>query len=146
MPEPYAPRTRIRLDPVEVAGFALRVHWIDVEGRTAPPSGLLAAALDHAAVVLPAAADAEGGAEGLGYLILHRGVQGTWLLMQWWAHGDILCGRLSRAEPGTTLLEPWDDRPLIACVWEMEAMMEERDAWVRTMMTARPSRDAWLAA
>ena len=124
----------------------MRVHWIDVEGADAPPPELLAAALGHAGAVLPGAMEAEGGASGAGYLVLHRGRQGTWLLMHWWAHGDILCGRLARAEPGGADFAAMDARPLIACVWEMEAMAEERDAWVGTMMATRPSLDAWRRA
>ena len=146
VPEPYAPRRRARLDDARLGGIACRFHWIDALGEAAPPPGLLRAALGHAAAVLPAAAEAEGGAEGLGFLVLHRGAAGTWLLMHWWAHGDILCGRLARAEPGAASFAPCDGRPLVACVWELAVLGEERDAWVRTMMTAAPSPDAWRAA
>ena len=93
---------------------------------------------------MEAAAEAEGGSSGLGFVVMHAGEMGTWLLMDWWAHGDILCQRLSLAPAGGAY-EPMDDRPLTACVWELPILMHERDAYVRHMLTARPDADAYLA-
>ena len=138
-PAPYAPRAGRALDPWAVGAMTLKVYHI---GPRPPSDALLAAARSEAARV-EAAAAAEGEAAGQGFAVLHEGQKGTWLLLDWWAHGDILCQRLSLDEGHG--FAPVDDRPLTACVWELPFLSHERDAWVRHMMTERPDPTAWAA-
>ncbi|PZX19105.1 hypothetical protein LX81_00805 [Palleronia aestuarii] len=142
----YAPRLRRVLAPWRVGSLGLRVHWIDARENETPPRPLLDAARDHAASVLPETVEEEGGAVGVGFVVLHRGEAGTWLLMDWWAHGDILCQRLSRSDPDATDFVSMDDRPLSACVWELEPIAEERARFVATMMNGAPDAAAYLGS
>ena len=144
-PAPYRARMMAPLGRLDAPGHALKLTAIHLADRDPPGEGVLAAAREHAGDVLPAAAEREGGSEGLGFVILHEGLQGTWLLLHWWAHGDILCGRLLRAEPGGAVFAPQDDRPLLACVWELVVIDHERRAWVRAMMREAPDSGAYLA-
>ncbi|MFO6465524.1 hypothetical protein ACK8OR_14100 [Jannaschia sp. KMU-145] len=146
MAEVFRPRTRARLADGEVWGVTVKMHWIDAAGQDAPPADLLADAWRVVADTLPDAMATEGGAEGAAFCILHRGEQGIWLLMDWWAHADILCQRLARADVGATLFESVDDRPLLACVWELEVIEAERLAWIEHMMRPTPNLAAWRAA
>jgi len=146
VPEPYAPRRTEPLAPWTVPGARLRVWWIDVEGAEAPPGDVLAAAKDVAREALPGAMAAEGGSAGLGFAVIHRGTAGVWLLLHWWAHGDICCQRLFHSAPETTAFAPMADRALVACVWELAVIAAERQAWIDTMMTAAPDPEAYLAA
>ncbi len=146
MPEPYAPRRRTRLPGAEAGGLVARLHWIDALGEAAPTAALLDAARATIEATLPDAMAAEGGSDGAAFAVLHRGRQGTWLLMDWWAHGDILCQRLARAEPGAAAFAPMDGRPLLACVWELEALAEERALWIEHVLTDAPSLMRWRAA
>lgn len=146
MADRFVPRARARLDDGEIWGVPVKMHWIDAEGANAPPAALLSEAWRTVASILPDAMATEGGAEGAAFCILHRGQQGTWLLMDWWAHADIICQRLARADVGDDLFEPMDDRPLLACVWELEVIEQERLAWIAHMMQDQPNRAAWLAA
>lgn len=145
MPPTYRRRHRARLTNAEVGGIEAKVRWIDARGGEAPPD-LLAAALTCARAAVPTAMTEEGGDEGAAYLILHRGEMGTWLLMHSWAHGDILCARLAHAAPDSTAFAAADARPLVACVWELRVVADERRAWVEHMMTGAPDRPAWTAA
>ena len=122
----------------------VKVHWIDARGETAPPDGVLGAALRTVREVLPDAMASEGGSDGAAFVVLHRGEAGVWLLMDWWAHGDILCQRLAcDTRDGFAAVE---DRPLLACIWELEVIAAERDAFVAHMMRETPDRAAWLRA
>ena len=146
MPDAYAPRTRARLPDRRLGDVPVKLHWIDAQGAAAPPDALLGAAWATAEAVLPAAMEAEGEPGGAAFLVIHRGTLGTWLLMDWWAHGAILCQRLARAKPGSTDFAAMDDRPLQACVWEMEPIAEERAAWIAHMMRPEPDPRGWLRA
>ncbi len=130
---------------LDVAGHTLKRTVIHLANRPAPDPATLAEADAVARAVLPPAAEEEGGSEGLGFVVLHEGLQGTWLLLHWWAHGDILCGRLMRADPGGHDFAPQDRRPLVACVWELVVIDHERRAWVRAMMREPPDPAAYLA-
>ncbi|MGB3407548.1 MAG: hypothetical protein WBA67_08640 [Jannaschia sp.] len=146
MADGFVPRTRARLPDGELWGVPVKMHWIDARGQAAPPAELLSDAWRAVSDILPDAMATEGGSEGAAFCVLHRGDHGIWLLMDWWAHGDILCQRLARASLGDTLFEPVTDRPLLACVWELEVIEAERRAFIAHMMRAAPDRAGWLGA
>ena len=80
----------------------------------------------------------------LGHIIVHRGEEALWLLVQWWVGGGILRGLLAKSELGQTRFVPADSS-LIGCVWELQVVEHERTAWVRHMMSAAPDMDAFLS-
>ncbi|EKE44099.1 hypothetical protein OCGS_1615 [Oceaniovalibus guishaninsula JLT2003] len=142
-PPVHAPRRTETLAPWRIGGMALRVWWIDVQGQAAPDA-LLVQARAYADAALPGAVAAEGHDHGLGFVVLHRGRAGTWLLLHWWAHGDVLCLHLALSEGGD--FAPVAPRPLTACVWEMVPMIEERARWIDHMMREDPDPQGYLAA
>ncbi|MCV2368895.1 nuclear transport factor 2 family protein [Roseateles oligotrophus] len=84
---------------------------------------------------------------GLGFVIVHEGSQTTWLLLNWWAHGDIRCQLLSSLPHDCAGREfAAEPRPLSSCVWEELVIKAERDAWVNCMLTGSPFAPAYLAA
>ncbi len=141
-PAPYRPRRFRQLGMWTAGPLRLKAYGItSSHGRPGPGQELQRAAVHHLHR-LPPIAKAEGH-HGLGFVVLHEGEQGTWLLMDWWAHTDICCQRLSHAEKGSTEFVPVD-RPLLACVWESVILSFERNAWVSTMLTASPDPQAYL--
>lgn len=94
---------------------------------------------------LPEKTHMSGGAHGVGYVVLHRGVTDHWLLMHWWGGGDICLSSMARLKGGSHEFEGVDDQFLHACVWEHVVIAHERDAWVRTMMNPAPSLEGYLA-
>lgn len=92
---------------------------------------------------LPELAEREGDHHNLGFVVIHQGKDATWLLMHWWAHGEICCQELAAAvgEGEFRTVEA----PFHACVWEHLAINHEHQAWVRTMLTSVPSADTYLA-
>ena len=144
-PAPYRPRAMAPMGRLDAGGHTLKLYAIHPEDRPAPAERTWAAARAEAERIVPAAAEREGEAHGLGFAILHEGLQGTWLLLHWWAHGDILCGRLLRTEPGGFDFAPQDQRPLVACVWELAVIDHERRAWTRAMQAEAPDPGAYLA-
>lgn len=140
---PYLPRLFQALPAWRPAGFVLKPYAIRLDGAEPLASALLHLAQAEAAETLALSAAEEGGAEGLGYVIVHAGEDATWLLTCWWAHGDILCRRLARAPLGETRFAPQDHRPLMACVWETHVIAHENGAWIRNMMTEDPDLEGW---
>jgi len=139
VPAAYVPRPMAPGDLWQIDGFRLKTYAIGLPGAAPPGDPLRAAARREAEARLPQAALAEGEAHGLGFVILHEGAQGVWLLMHWWAHREICCGRLSRADPGSADFAAVDHRPLVACVWEMR-VLDRGDADRRAVARALPRR------
>ena len=79
-----------------------------------------------------------------GFAILHRGDEVAWLLLHWWLDGGICAQRLWRSSLEGPLSFVEQDRPLMACVWELAVIDHERRAWMRTAMNAKSSPDAYL--
>lgn len=74
---------------------------------------------------------------GLGFVVLHFGKDGNYLLLGEWYGGNMLRQRVYGCEvdaEGDAPFTPLDPGDLVACVWELEVMKFERDAWVRTVM------------
>ncbi|WP_208814153.1 hypothetical protein [Micromonospora echinofusca] len=88
----------------------------------------------------------------VGFLILHYGMDGNYLLVSQWYDANMLKHwvRGSTVDAGgDTTFTPLAQRDLIACVWELEVIRFERDAWVNTVLAQgrldQASRDAYLA-
>lgn len=81
---------------------------------------------------LPSPAVAPG-RPGVGFLITHQGRTGDYIVIGWWANENELPVRVFvRRQRG----EPWraarGDESV--CVWDMEILWAEREAYVRTML------------
>lgn len=72
---------------------------------------------------------------GAGFLIVHRGSDANWLLLDWWESECILCHRLfhSSFEHPDDITEVRDGH-LMACTYEMVVQQYERQAWIETVM------------
>ncbi len=138
-PEIYAPRPLRHLMAWQVGPIRAKAYHI---GRRPPREDRIATAR-RAAERMGPESEAEGDGHGLGFVVLHEGHDGTWLLMDWWAHGGILCQRLSLDDGGG--FRAVDDRPLLACVWELPVIAYERGAWIRHMMRAPASPGRYLS-
>ncbi|QUL37627.1 hypothetical protein [Erythrobacter sp. JK5] len=97
------------------------------------PDGLAQLAHDYAVEVLPAMVAQEGNDHRLGYAILHAGEMSNWLLLHWWAHGDIAMRHLASCDDAQNGFVSQDGCRFHACVWEHIVISHERDAWVRHM-------------
>lgn len=80
------------------------------------------------------------------FSVLHRGVDAIWLMVYAWVYGEIVhCRGASAPLSGALELTPLDE-PLIGCVWELPALVHERSAWVRHVLTPDlPAVDAYLS-
>ena len=105
---------------------------------------------EHAASVFPA--PPQPGDHPVGFLILHYGSEGDYLLVSQWYDADMLKhwvrGAVVDAD-GHTTFTPLAQRDLVACVWELEVIKFERDAWVNTVLARgeldQDALDAYLA-
>ena len=101
-------------------------------------------ALDLAFESLPEP-DVASGRPGLGFFIAHQGETGDYGVVLWWNHEnelplDLWIRRTAsdpwrRSEPGESI-----------CVWDLEILWQERQAWIRAMMSGGdPDGEAYLA-
>ncbi|WYX29301.1 hypothetical protein WJ976_28555 [Achromobacter denitrificans] len=146
-PEPYVPRRIACLDTWRDAAHTIKAYAIQRDPDPAAPmlsAEVARAARDAAAAVLRDHAAGER-SHGLGFCIVHVGEEAVWLLVDWWLSGGIVCQRmLSAPLDDPRRFEPVQ-APALACVWELAVTAHERDAWVRHMLRAGPSPEAWLA-
>lgn len=149
-PLTYSPRLVKAHAPVEVCGRILKVYGMfrDPERRsTVPEPDWLR---QHAASVFRE--PLQPGDHPVGFLILHYGSEGDYLLVSQWYDADMLKhwvrGAVVDAD-GCTTFAPLAQRDLIACVWELEVINFERDAWVNTVLARgrldQAALDAYLA-
>jgi hypothetical protein len=146
----YSPRLVKAFAPVEVSGRILKVYGMfrDPARRSTVPEP--AWLQQHAASVLRE--PLQPGDHSVGFMILHYGNQGDYLLVSQWYDADMLKhwvrGAVVDPEGGTTFA-PLAQRDLMACVWELEVIKFERDAWVNTVLTRgrldQAALDAYLA-
>jgi hypothetical protein len=137
--EPYRPRRIQPLGVVERAGWAIKVIGITASADL-PDDAEVAAALKVAERELPRH-------PGVGFSIVHRGAEALWVLVCWWDL-DIMYERLWRADLGSTDLRPVPPEGPTACVWELQAICHERQAWTDHVLTSPSAPDfaGYLAA
>jgi hypothetical protein len=150
-PLTYSPRLVKAGPAVDVCGRTLKTYGIfaDPELRsTLPPAEWLRR---HAGSVLRE--PPQSGDHPAGFLILHLARDGDYLLVSQWYDANSLKHWVRGSETdaeGSVTFAPLAQRDLIACVWELEVIKFERDAWVRTVLARgqldRAALDAYVAA
>ena len=97
-------------------------------------------ALELAVATVPEPEPAAG-RPGLGVFIAHQGRTGDYGVLGWWNHENELPFRIMVRRNAT---DPWrtavDGESI--CVWDLEIVWEERQAWVDTMLTGTDSDPA----
>lgn len=89
--------------------------------------------------------DPPAGRPGLAFFIAHQGLTGDYGVLCWWNHENELpmsiwirrdkADSWRRAEAGESV-----------CVWDLEVIWEERQAWIETMLSGKdPDPDGYLA-
>ena len=138
---PYTPR-RIRSHGIrEVSGWRLKVYSVVVDGSP-PEWGVFEPTVAFVEAALPSPAVAAGRA-GLGFLIAHTG-RGMWYtVLCWWDRENELPIRVWVAEQdgGPPRWRPARGSESV-CVWDLDVIWHERQAWVRTLLAKHPAPDA----
>lgn len=134
----------------ELAGWRLKVYLIQAPGSPpAPP--LIAAALDVASDVLPAAERDDGPGSrhfAVGFVVVHQAADFAFVLVDWWAGENEVHQHLHSAP----LDRPDQLRPhpgqAVGCVWELAVVDFERRAWLRHVLANPdgPDLEAYLDA
>ncbi len=128
----YAPRPIRFLGICGVAGWQLKAYGIAF-GREYPAPDAVEAAKQLAATALPQPPTTEE-RYGVGFLTVHQGKDACWALIDWWAYEDVLCHKLYRAPlDHPTEFTQVTSGPTV-CVWELNVLAYERNAWVETML------------
>ena len=143
----YKPRTIAFQGCRAVGRWRVKCTAITVRGTAAHFADVFDAAWAQAGRLLDAVPDA-GADAGIACLTVHVGVGGVWLLLDWWAQGDILMHRHFHApvvDP-TRFADVGPDH-LGPCVWALAVQAHERQAWLSHVLDnpAGPDLDAYLA-
>lgn len=141
---PYAMRPIRFLEVWEIDGWRMKAYSI-CYGKDVARSELIDAAQRTARERLRATAN--GTAHyGVGFVGIHDGKTANFVFVDWWAdenelHHHVYVSPTER--PGD--LEYKTPTGLAACVWDLELMAFERDAWVQTILQAgEPNLEAYL--
>ncbi|WP_370338435.1 hypothetical protein [Parvularcula marina] len=143
---PYRPRQVTALGNWCVGDMRLKLTCMTAEEEAVISEGMIEAARRFTEEILPQKRAIEGTDHHAGFVVLHEGEMGTWLLVHWWAHGDIQLSFLAMALPGTEEFHLQTDRHFHACVWEQVVIGFERDAWVTHVMKEGGRIDDYLEA
>jgi hypothetical protein len=134
---PYAPRPIRPLGVRTHAGWLVKAYGITFGAAALDPARFVGGeALALAALPDPPRTD---GRPGVGFLILHQGRTGDYAVLGWWDNENEL--------PLRVFVRPPDGgwRPArggeSACVWDLQVIAFERDAYVATVLAADAPAD-----
>lgn len=142
--EPYSPRPFRFLELWEVDGWRIKVYGIAYQ-RGLPRPELVEAAKEQA---LPHLENNSDPHYGTGFLGVHDGRGANFVFIDYWADENELHHHV--------YISPTDDvanfryatpTGLIACVWDLQLLSFERQAWVETVLAnpEGPDVEAYLA-
>lgn len=145
---PFQARDVLALAPVTAKGWTLKRYAILAEGRDYDEA-VATAATDAALARLPEAGPLEdaSGNHGLGFQIIHFAETAVVAPLFYWQWGSVLAH-------GDQLRAPWDaptafatgSAEVFGCVWEMDIVTFEVDAWRRTMLDGHGAPAGYIAA
>ncbi|MFN7918675.1 MAG: DUF1272 domain-containing protein [Bryobacteraceae bacterium] len=138
---PYHSR-RVRFHGVDdFGGWKVKMYSICHQSRDKPDSEEWAAAklLAHSTLH----SQASGGAA---FLIVHKGEDGEYVLVDWWSDGNILNNRLWIRNRGEANFRDVRHGTWTACVWELNVIAAEHRAWMNTAMNGDTEKywQRWL--
>jgi hypothetical protein len=88
----------------------------------------------------PAVAD---GRPGIGLCLAHQGRGGRYAVLAWWEHENELPLRIAVRRPGQSWRRARGDESI--CVWDLEVLTFERDAYVATVLAPESDPRGYLA-
>jgi hypothetical protein len=136
---PYQQRPIRFLEVWAPDGWKIKLYGMSV-GPEVPASGIVpgafvARAKEVADPILRA--QPNGSHHGTGFMLLHQGRLGNWILLDWWTDEILLQHRYFGSQAGRPLdFSPWTAGH-IACVWEMAILAFERDAWITSQSSGQ---------
>ena len=142
---PYTRRPVRFLELWEWQGWRIKIYGISALAEY-PSEELVQAAREIARQRLPQPAISDRH-YGVGYLIVHEGVDGDYVLVDWWFDQDIVQHHSYGALKGHAgkLQYHWPPGAGF-CVWELAVCWFEREAWVETVLSnpQNPDLEAYL--
>jgi hypothetical protein len=128
----YEPRPTRRLDLRDLNGWRIRVHTITLPGEQFDLARF-EPGLAMAAQALPPEGAQEGRA-GVGFAIFHQGRGVDYVVLCWWARENELPIRVFVRDriPAARWRAAQGEESI--CVWDLEVISRERDAYVRTVL------------
>lgn len=141
---PHFDRPTRFLELFDHGGWRLKTFAV-AYGRDTARRELVDAAQSLAARQLPQPAF-DGSRYGVGFIVVHDGRGGNWVLIDWWANDNELNQLLYESSDDAPLDLKLIEGPLIACVHEMKVVVHEYEAWLRSFLTnpTGPDLDAYL--
>jgi len=71
----------------------------------------------------------------IGFLVIHEGREGVWVLFNWWSDGEIIQSKVYLVDyesPSIINKSPFGDN--VVCIWELEVFIHERSAWIEHVL------------
>jgi hypothetical protein len=138
------------LPAIEADGWTIKPYHVTVGHQPIAPEvtgaaeaylpKLLPSSLNH-----PALVQEQADSPRYAFAVLHQGVDAVWLMVYTWVYQAILHVRGASSPLGDADFGEIGE-PLIGCVWELPALVHERSAWVRHVLTPEtPDLAAYLA-
>jgi hypothetical protein len=143
---PYAPRPITFRGVREPNGWRLKLYTISHDAALVEPAEFAdGLALAEAALPSPAR---RADRPGLGVLVAHRGASASYVVLGWWDRENELPVRIFIRETGAGAdaagWRPARDGESF-CVWDLQVLWHEREAYVETMLVPEPDPAAYLA-
>ncbi|KAA8997345.1 isochorismatase family protein [Affinibrenneria salicis] len=136
--QPWLPR------PIDAAGVTSLNDWrlkrYTIRYRRAAQAVDFSAAWTMAAAILPTPAQT-GARPGVGWVIEHQGKNADYLVLGWWDNANELRTRVWVTDHGQWRAA----RDESFCVWDLQVIAFERDAFVSHMLQNTPDPERYLA-
>lgn len=129
--EPFAPRRIACVGLREPASWKLKLYSV-VYGREPVDWAGFEPGLQLAEQAMPKP-DPTAGRPGLGFIIAHQGRTGDYVVLCWWEAENELPIRVWVRRSRQESFRPGEGGESV-CVWDLEVIWSERQAWVETML------------
>lgn len=129
---PYQPRNTRLLRLIQSGDWQLKLYSIAFE-RALVEETRFTPGLERALGSLPTTARTEG-RPGVGFCILHQGRGADYVVLAWWDRENELPLRVFVSTPESPGWRPAEGSESV-CVWDLEVIGFERDAYVATMLS-----------
>ena len=140
--EPYKERPVNFLGITGDSGWRFKLYTITYENNTPPDEKTIATAKEFAKDCIEKyhyIADSYG----LGYIIIHKGMDANFIVVNWWVGENMVCTHTFLAPlSNPNLYQEITHTGMNVCVWDTLVHFHERNAWVNHIMKNPKNPDA----
>lgn len=136
---PHQPRPIRYVHPIQGSEYTIKVYWISAYEEV-PDETLISMAEEFVLSEFQNLAGQDH--HGYGFMIVHQGRDGNYIVLDWWVGENMIKQKIYHAPLEMPYaFSDFSGTGIVTCVWEVQVLAFEANAWKETVLSNQSRPD-----